>query len=94
MKRYISYDCKGKFNSTIRNSNQKWNNKTYQCESENSHKFKKDYIQDPSTFSFEKSKYLKNVTDSSVIEFVEIIQIPQILFNNKVLNLQINTNQC
>ena len=44
MKRYISYDCKCKFNSTIRNSNQKWNNKTYQCESENSHKFKKDYI--------------------------------------------------
>ena len=43
MKRYISYDCKCKFNSTICNSNQKWNSKTYQCESENYHKPKKDY---------------------------------------------------
>ena len=32
---YISYDCKSKFNSTTCNSNQKWNNKTCQCESEN-----------------------------------------------------------
>ena len=28
----ISCDCKCKSNSSICNSNQKWNNKTYQCE--------------------------------------------------------------
>ena len=32
---HISYDCKCKSNSTKCNSNQKWNNKTCQCECEN-----------------------------------------------------------
>ena len=34
---HISYDCKCKFNSTIWNSKQKWNNKTcqYECKSAN-----------------------------------------------------------
>ena len=31
MTEYISCDFKYKFNSTICNSNQKWNNKTCQC---------------------------------------------------------------
>ena len=39
----ISCDCKCKFNSTTCNSNQKWNNETYQCECKNYHKCKKDY---------------------------------------------------
>ena len=32
MTEHISCDCKCKFNSTMCNSNQKWNNKTCQCE--------------------------------------------------------------
>ena len=32
MREYISWDCKCKFSSTVCNSNQKWNNKSYQCE--------------------------------------------------------------
>ena len=40
---HISYDCKCKFNSTIRNSDQKWNTKICQCECKNYCMFKKDY---------------------------------------------------
>ena len=32
MTRHISCDCKCKFNSTTSNLNEKWNNKTCQCE--------------------------------------------------------------
>ena len=39
--KHISYDFKCKFNSTIYNSNQKWNNKTCKCESKNYLKWKK-----------------------------------------------------
>ena len=38
MTEHISCDCKCKFNSTTCNSNQKWNNKTSQCECKNYHK--------------------------------------------------------
>ena len=31
MAKYISYDCKWKFNSISCNSNQKWNNKRFLC---------------------------------------------------------------
>ena len=32
MAKHISCDCKCKFNSATCDSNQKWNNKTFQCE--------------------------------------------------------------
>ena len=35
MTEHISCDCKCKFNSTICNSNQKWNNKICKCECKN-----------------------------------------------------------
>ena len=35
MKKHISCDCKCKFNSTSYDLNQKWNNKTCQCECKN-----------------------------------------------------------
>ena len=35
MTEYIPCDCKCKLNSKVRNSNQKWNNKTCQCECKN-----------------------------------------------------------
>ena len=37
----ISCDFKCKFNGTTCNSNQKWNNKTCQCECKNYHQYKK-----------------------------------------------------
>ena len=30
----------------------------------------------------------------SLIPYTDLIRIPQILFNNELLNLEINTNQC
>ena len=49
MTEHISCDCKFKFSSTVYNSNQKWNNKTCQCEYKNYRTFKKDYSWNPST---------------------------------------------
>ena len=43
IKKYISCYCKCKFNSTICNSNQKWNNKTCQCECKNYRTCEKNY---------------------------------------------------
>ena len=40
------------------NSNQKWNNKTCQCECKNYHKCEKVYDWNPSTCISENSKYL------------------------------------
>ena len=59
MTKHISCDCKRKFNSITYNSNQKWNNKTCQCECRNYHKYKKDCSWNSSTYICENSKYLK-----------------------------------
>ena len=50
--KHIPSDCKCKLNSATCNSNQRWNNKTCQCEC-------KFYIWNPSTYVCEKSKYFK-----------------------------------
>ena len=73
MIKYISYDCKCKFNSTTCNSNQKWNNKTSQCECKNHHECKKDYSWNPSKCICENSKYLKSIVYTSVTECGEVI---------------------
>ena len=43
MVKHISCDCKGKFNSTTSNSNQKWNNEACQCECNNYCTCKKNF---------------------------------------------------
>ena len=73
MTEHISCDCKCKFNSTICNSNQKWNNKTCQCECKNYCKCKKDYSWNPSKCICEKSNYLKSIAHTSMTECDEII---------------------
>ena len=69
MTKHISCDCKCKFNSATCNSNQKWNNKTRQCECKSYCTYKKDYSWNPSTCICENSKYLKSNADTSVIKF-------------------------
>ena len=59
---YMSCDCKYKFNSTLYNSNQKWNNKTCQCECRNHRTCKKDYSWNPTTCICENSKYIKSTS--------------------------------
>ena len=73
MREDISCYCKCKFNSTICNSKQKWNNKTCQRECKNYHKCKKDYNWNSSTCICENSKYLKSITDTSVTKCDEIV---------------------
>ena len=48
-------------------------NATCQCECKIYRKCKKDYSWNPSTYICENSKYLKSFTDTSVIEWDEII---------------------
>ena len=61
MVKHISCDCKCKFNSTTCNLNQKWINKTCQCECKNYRKCKKDYSWNTSTCICENSNYLKSI---------------------------------
>ena len=56
MTEHISCDCKCKFNRRICNLNQKWNNKTCQCECKNYCTCKKDYSWNPSICICENSK--------------------------------------
>ena len=51
---HISCDFKWKFDSTTCNLNQKWSNRTCQCECQNYDKCKKDYSWNPSTCICEK----------------------------------------
>ena len=67
MTEHISCNCKCKFNSTICDSNLKWNNKTYQCECLNYLECKKNYSWNPSTYICDSSKYLKSIADTSGI---------------------------
>ena len=65
--KHISYDWIWEFNSTPCNSNQKWNNETYQRDCKNYCTSKKDYRWNPNTCICENSKYLKSIPDTSVI---------------------------
>ena len=58
MTELISCDCKCKFNSTIYNSNQKWNNKTYQYECKNYRTCTKVYSCNPVTCFCANSRYV------------------------------------
>ena len=75
MRKHISWDCKSKFNSTVCNSSQKWNNKTCQCECKIYHKCEKDYSWNPSSWICENSKYLKSIAGTLVIRCDKIISI-------------------
>ena len=83
MTEHISCDCKCKFNSTICKANQKWINKTCQCECKNYRKCKKSYSWNPSTCICENSKYLKSVVDTSVTECDEIVIVMDTIATKK-----------
>ena len=75
MTEHISDDCKCKFNSTVCNSNQKWNNKTCQCKCKNYRTCKKDYSWNPSTCICENSKYLKSTSGIGCDEVISVMDI-------------------
>ena len=82
MTKHIPCDCKWKFNSTVCNSNQKWNIEICKCECKNDRKCKKDYSWNPSRCIFEHSKYLKSIADISVIEYDEVVSLTDIVSTN------------
>ena len=55
-----------------------------QCECENYRKCKKDYSWNPSTCICENSKYLKNITDTSVDECDENITVMDIVLKKRL----------
>ena len=79
MEKHISCDYKCKFNSTTCNSNQRWNNKTCQCECKNYRTCKEDYSWNPSPCVCENNQYLKSIADTSVIACDEIIPVMDIV---------------
>ena len=82
---HISCDCKCKFNRITCNSNQKWNNKTCQCECKNYCEYEIDYSWNPSTCTCENSKYLKGVGDTAVTECDEIVIVMKNLSTRQIL---------
>ena len=75
---------KYKFSSSTFNSNQKWNNKTYQCKCE------KDYSWNPSTCICDNRKYLKSVADTSLIKRDETVVGMDILSTKKTNTIATN----
>ena len=82
MAEHISCDCTCKFTSTICNSNQKWNDKTWQSECNNYCKCKKD-SSNPSTCICENSKYSNSIADNSETECDKIIVAMDIVSTKK-----------
>ena len=77
----------------IFNLNQKWNNKTCQCECKNYRKCKKHYSWNPSTCICENSKYLKSIADASVTECDEIIFVMDNVSTKKTNTIATNVTE-
>ena len=88
---HILCDFKCKLNSATCNSNKKWNNRTCQCECKYCHNCEKDYSQhNPSTCICENSKYLKNVIDTSVTKYDEIVLVMNNISTKKTNTIATN----
>ena len=72
--RYISCECKCRFDGRKCNSDQWWNNDKCRCECKKVHVFEKDYIWNPPTCNCENGKYLASIMDDSVITCNEVIK--------------------
>ena len=73
--KYISCECRFKFNGKNGNSNQWCNNDICQCECKKRHICEKDCVWNPATCNCENGKYLASILDDSVIMCDEIIVI-------------------
>ena len=83
--KHISCACKCKFNSTACNSNQKWRNKTGQCECKNYYYKCKNYHRwNPATCKYKNRKYLESIIDKSVIMCSEIVNVTGIMPTNVI----------
>ena len=95
MTKHISCNCSCKFIITTCRSNQKWNNKTCQCECKNYHNCRKDYSWNPSTCICENRKCFKNIADTSVIACDEVISVMDIVSTEMTNTIATNvTKNC
>ena len=62
--KHISLDCKCKVDSTVCNSNQRWNINKCQNKCKKDRTCKKEYSYNPSTSIFENSSYLRSIVDN------------------------------
>ena len=72
--KYISCECKCKFDGRKYHLDQGWNNDKWRCECKKRHVGKKDYVWNPATCSCQKQQYLAGVMGNSAITCVEIIE--------------------
>ena len=86
--KYISRECKYKFDGTKCKSNQWWNNDKCLCKCKK-HICKKDYVWNSSTCSCKNGKYLSShMDDDSIIISVEVIES----YNEEIKTIAINAN--
>ena len=85
--KYISCDCKCKFDSTTYNSNQKWNDTICQCDCKKYCMCKKDYSWNPSICICDYSKNLKSIVGDSIIVWDKIISVTNSVPTNLTNNI-------
>ena len=90
MTEHISCNYECKFNSTACHPKQKWSNKTCQCECKNYCKCKENFSWNLSTCISENSKYLKNVSNTSVTKCDEIRIVMDIVSTKKTNTIATN----
>ena len=74
LRKYISCECRCKFDGTICKSNQRWNNNKCRCECKKIHVCEKDYSWNPATGNCENGKYLASIMDDLAIICDEVIK--------------------
>ena len=77
--KHIPLDGKCKFNCTICNSLQKWNNDKFRCVCKKCRMCKKDYRWNPSKCICKNGKYLQTIVDDSKTVCDEIIYVVDIV---------------
>ena len=72
--KYMSCEYKCRFDGRKCNSDQLWHNDKCQCEYKKRHIWRKDFVWNPVTLSYENGKYLVSVKNDSAIICDEIIE--------------------
>ena len=93
MTEHISCDCKYKFNNTVCNLNQRWNNWTCQSECKSYCTCKKDYSWNLSTCISENSKYLNSTSVTECDEIISVMDIVSTKNTNVTSNVSINCHR-
>ena len=91
--KYISCECKYKFDGRKFNSNQKWNYDKFQCKCKKHHTCENDYIWNPVTCNYKNGKYLASIIDNLVIMCDEIIDAEPKLYDQETKTVTTSFNK-